>query len=220
MIRSVQLSICLLVLCAGGGFVEASAQTDSSWVDAYETRDGIAVYSRRIPESRILELKAVCAVDVPPSIVFRTAMRRDTYQHTSKYVAEYRIIQTDSSNVWYTYQRLAIPIFQDRDYTLRYEAMLDSIRGDYSLVWTIANEKGPPPRESVVRVQASRGALEMVPVEAGTKTRLTCTIYADPGGRIPGWLANIGNRSTVPNLLRAIRDKSMAEHDSRRTDEH
>jgi hypothetical protein len=218
--RSFKLCIFVLVLCAGGTYTKASVQTDSLWVDPYVTDDSITVCSRTVPESGILELRAECIVNVPSGIVFRTAMRRDTYQHTSKYVVDYRIIQTDSSNVWYTYQRLAIPIFQDRDYTLRYEAMLDSIRGDYSLVWTIANEKGPPPRENVVRVQASRGALEMVPVEAGTKTRLTCTIYADPGGSIPGWLANIGNRSTVPNLLRAIRDKSMAEHDSRRADEH
>jgi hypothetical protein len=213
MIKCLRLSVSTLVLSLGGAFPHASAQTDSSWVNPYETDDGIAVYSREVLESGILELRAVCIADVPPNIVFQTAMRRDTYRHTSKYVVDYQIIRTDQSNVWYTYQRLAIPLFRDRDYTLRYEAKQDSLHGHYSLVWTIANDKGPPPNEDVVRIEVSRGALEMVPLDEGTKTQLTCTIYADPGGSIPGWLANIGNKSTVPDLLRAIRDSSLAEHD-------
>ncbi len=200
--------------------MKASGQTDSTWMEPYETDDSIAVYSREVPESGILELRAVCVVDVSPGIVFRAAMRRDTYRHTSKYVVDYRIIRTDQSNVWYTYQRLAIPLFRDRDYTLRYEARQDSLHGHYSLIWTIANDRGPPPDENVVRIEVSRGALEMIPKEEGTKTQLVCTIYADPGGSIPGWLANIGNRSTVPDLLRAIRDKSMAEKEPSSSNEN
>jgi hypothetical protein len=220
MIRLFQLCIFALVLSAGGASVKASAQTDSSWVDPYETDDSISVYSRKIPESRILEFRATCVIDVPPSIVFRTAMRRDTYRHTSKYVEDFQIIRSDESNVFYIYQRIAIPLFRDRDYTLRYEEMQDSLHGHFSLVWTIANDMGPPPKEHVVRIEVSRGAFEMIPVKEGTKTRLTCTICTDPGGNIPGWLVNIGNRSTMPDLLRAIRDNSMMEHDSLRTHEH
>jgi hypothetical protein len=220
MINGLQLCICAVALAAGGTSTQASAQTDSSWADLYETDDSILVYSREVPESGILELRAVCVIDVPPGIVFRTAMRRDTYRHTSKYVVDFRIFRTDQRNVWYTYQRLAIPVFKDRDYTLRYEARQDSFHGDYSLVWTIANDKGPPPDEGVVRIEVSRGVLEMVPENGGTKTRLICTIYADPGGSIPRWLANIGNRSTLPDLLRAIRDNSMAEHDFERANEN
>jgi hypothetical protein len=208
----------MLVLTAGGA--TASAQTDSSWVDSFETDDSIAVYSRKVLGTSILEFKAVCIVEVPPGIVFRTAMRRDTYRHTSKYVVDFRIIPSDQSNVWYTYQRLAIPLFKDRDYTLRYEARQDSLHGHSSLVWTIANDKGPPPDEDVVRIEFSRGALEMIPIEERRKTRLTCTIYADPGGRIPDWLANIGNRYTLPDLLRAIRDNSMADTDSQKNNEN
>jgi hypothetical protein len=220
MIRLFQLCIFTLVLSAGGVAIKASAQTDSSWVDPYETDDGIAVCSRRVPESRILEFKAMCVVDVPPSIVFRAAMRRDTYRHTSKYVVDFQIIHSDESNVFYIYQRIGIPLFRDRDYTLRYEEMQDSLHGYFSLVWTIANDKGPPPTEDVVRIEISRGGFEMLPVEEGKKTRLICTICTDPGGNIPGWLVNIGNRSTLPDLLRAIRDNSMTGHDSQKTNEN
>jgi hypothetical protein len=214
MFKCLKLFVCALGLSRGGASPHAIAQTDSSWVNPYETDDGIAVYSRDVPESGILELRAVCVANAPPNVVFRAAMRRDTYRQTSKYVVDFQIIRTDQSNLWYTYQRLAIPLFRDRDYTLRYEARQDSLHGYYSIVWTIANDKGPPPKEDVVRIEVSRGGLEMVPVDEGTRTRLACTIYADPGGSIPSWLANIGNRSTVPDLLRAIRENSMAEHDS------
>lgn len=220
MIRLFQLCFFVLVLSIGGVSIDAPAQTDSSWVGPYETDDSIAVYSRKVPESRILEFKAVCVLNVPPGIVFQAVMRRDTYRHTSKYVVEFRIIHSDESNAFYIYQRIAIPLFKDRDYTLRYEEMQDSLHGHYSLVWTIANDKGPPPDENVVRIETSRGAFEMFPEKEGTKTRLICTIYVDPGGSIPGWLADIGNRSTLPDLLRAIRDNSMSEHDSERTDEN
>jgi hypothetical protein len=210
MIRSLQLIVCTVALSSGGPALDLFAQTGSSWLDPHETDDSISVSSREVPDSGVLELRAVCMADAAPWIVFRAAMRRDTYRHTSKYVVDYRIINTEYSNVWYTYQRLSIPLIMDRDYTLRYEATQDSLNGRYSLVWTTANDKGPPPGEDVVRIEVSRGALEMVPEENGTKTRLIYTMYADPGGTIPGWLANIGNRSTVPDLLRAIRDASAA----------
>jgi hypothetical protein len=71
-----------------------------------------------------------------------------------------------------------------------------------------------------VRIEVSRGALEIISEEQGVATRIVCTIYADPGGNIPGWLANIANKSTVPDLLRAIRDNSMAEREPSKANEH
>jgi hypothetical protein len=220
MIRLFRLCVFSLLISAGGASIKASAQSDSSWVGSYETDDSIAVCSRKVSESRILEFRAMCVIDVPPSNVFRTVMRRDTYRHTSRYVVDFQVIASDTSSVFYIYQRLAIPLFSDRDYTLRYEEIQDSLHGHFSLVWTIANDKGPPPNENVVRIEVSWGSFEMTPIEEGRKTRLTCTIYTDPGGNIPGWLVNIGNRSTMPDLLRAIRDNSMIEHGSLRTNDN
>jgi hypothetical protein len=198
------LVLALCVLCA-----RTSAQTDTLWMDPYETDDSIFVSSRDVPGSNVLEFRAACLVDAPPDAVFRAAMRRNTYKHTSKYLVEYRVIKTPQASVWYVYQRLSIPFLDDRDYTLRYEAMHDSLEGSSSIIWTIANDKGPPPEKGVVRIGVSRGAIAMIPEEQSARTRLIYTMYADPGGSVPGWLVNIGNQSTVPDLLRAIRNASI-----------
>jgi hypothetical protein len=187
---------------------------DTTWTDPFETSDSILVYCRDVTDSGVLELRAVCDVNASPATLFRVAMRRETYHHTSKYVVDYRIIRTADPDVWYAYQRLSIPFLNDRDYTLRYEAHQDSLHGFYAIIWNIATDKGPPPEEGVVRITVSRGSVEIRPAANGTRSRLTYTMYADPGGRVPGWLTNIGNRSTVPDLLRAIRDAAVAAQDS------
>jgi hypothetical protein len=216
MFGNIYLLISTLTLPALGLSAHVPAPDDTLWTEPFETSDSILVCSRDVADSGVLELNAVCEVNASPAAVFRAAMRRETYRHTSKYVVDYRIIRTAQPNVWYAYQRLSIPFLHDRDYTLRYEARQDSLHGVYSIVWTIANDNGPPPEESVVRIEVSRGSIEIRPLGSGTRAQLTYTMYADPGGSVPGWLANIGNRSTVPDLLRAIRDASVVEQDSTR----
>ena len=39
----------------------------------------------------------------------------------------------------------------------------------------------------------------------GTQTFVTYYLFTDPGGAIPGWVANRANTTAVPNVLLAVR---------------
>jgi uncharacterized protein YndB with AHSA1/START domain len=208
---------CSLLLLGGLSFSAtvaiargAAPAAEVAWADNRVTDDGIAMASRKIPGTGIYEVRASCMVEAAPQQVFRVAMQRETYENSTKHVAEYRVVGTEGENVWYTYERLAFPLIRDRDYTLRYESRRDPPKQLFSIAWNLANDRGPLPKNGVVRVSATRGTLEMTPEDEGKKTRLVCTMFADPGGWIPGWLANYVNRSTVPEMLRLIRTKSTA----------
>jgi len=188
----------------------AAVTAEPAWADNRVTDDGITMASRRIPGTGIYEVRASCGVEAAPEKVFHVAMQRETYENSTKHVAEYRVVGTEGENVWYTYERLSFPLISDRDYTLRYESRRDAPKQQFSIAWSLANDHGPLAKNGVVRVSATRGTLEMTPEDEGKKTRLVCTMFADPGGWIPSWLANYVNRSTVPDMLRLIRTKSTA----------
>ena len=184
------------------------AAAEAAWADNRVTDDGITMASRRIPGTGIYEVRASCGVEAAPEKVFHVAMQRETYENSTKHVADYRVVGTEGEDVWFTYERLSFPLISDRDYTLRYVSRRDVPKQQFSIAWNLANEHGPLAKNGVVRVSATRGTLEMTPEDEGKKTRLVCTMFADPGGWIPSWLANYVNRSTVPDMLRLIRTKS------------
>jgi hypothetical protein len=193
------------VLAAG-----AAPAPEAAWADNRVTDDGITMASRRIPGTGFYEVRACCVVDAAPQKVFHVAMQRETYENSTKHVTEYRVVGTEGENVWYTYERLSFPLIRDRDYTLRYESRRDPPKQQFSIAWTLANDRGPLPKKGVIRVSATHGTLELTPEDGGKKTLLVCTMFADPGGWIPNWLVNYVNRSTVPDMLRLIRTKSTA----------
>lgn len=208
--RSSLLLAGLAMAAPGAIAADAPPIAEPAWSDNRVTSDGITMASRRIPGTGLYEVRASCAVDAAPLRVFDVAMQRETYENSTKHVADYRVVANEGENVWYTYERLSFPLIRDRDYTLRYESRRDVPKQQFSIAWNLANERGPAPQKGVVRVNATRGVLEMLPEAEGKKTRLVCTMFADPGGWIPSWLVNYVNRSTVPDMLRLIRTKSVA----------
>lgn len=200
-----------LVLALGriGAAPAESEPGGPPWKDEKLTSDGLAISTRRHPGTGLYEVRASCALAVAPVTVFAVAMQRETYRTTTKYMVEYRLLE-DGDRVWYTYERLSFPLFRERDYTVRHEVVTNEPGQRYVIRWTLANDRGPKARPGVIRVAATEGALEISREPGGIGTRIVCSAVADPGGWIPNWATNLANRSTVPDLLRAIRTKSLA----------
>lgn len=187
----------------------ADAARDAGWQKVQRTSDGIEVTARRRPGAQVYEVRASCAVEATPATVFGVAMRRDSYDNSTKHVTEYRVVRRESQDIWYTYERLSFPLIRDRDYTLRYECTPSGQTNAYRIAWSIANEAGPEPKPHAVRITLADGALEIIPENGGKSSRLICTTILDPGGYVPKWLVNYLNRSTLPDLLRELRAKSI-----------
>jgi len=198
--------LALMLTC--GGAAEQTKPDLPPWKDGRTTSDGVTISSRRLPGTGLYEVRASCVAAAPPATVFAVSMKRETYQDTTKYMVVYRILE-DGERAWCTYERLRFPFLKDRDYTVRHELVVNEPGKRYVVRWANANDRGPKPEPGVIRVSISDGELEITPAPDGTGTRIVCTAVANPGGWVPHWVANFVNRSTVPDLIRVLRSKSI-----------
>jgi hypothetical protein len=178
---------------------------DNTWTMVNKTGDGIEIYSRSIAGTNIREYRASLTVNSTPAAVYQSAVHKETYDNISKYLEINRIIYTENPALWYNYQRINPPIISKRDYTLKYETTADKETGNYIIWWVIANDHGPAAEPSVVRVETCRGKISITPAGNGSSL-ISYELITDPGGYIPAWAVNIANRTSLPDILRAIRD--------------
>jgi hypothetical protein len=110
----------------------------------------------------------------------------------------------DKSLLLYTV--IKAPLADRRDVTVRIsdESQWQAGRGFLKARWTVS-EAGPEPVEGIVRVRVNDGYWLLRPRDGGARTQLTYYLYTDPGGSVPRWLVNQANRSSVPEIVRALR---------------
>ena len=65
-------------------------------------------------------------------------------------------------------------------------------------------------RPGVVRVKLDTGSWLLEPREGGKKTFVTYYLHTDPGGSLPAWVADKANKSSMPDVMRAVRKQATA----------
>ncbi|MEE8410260.1 MAG: START domain-containing protein, partial [Myxococcota bacterium] len=124
-------------------------------------------------------------------------------------MAEARILR-EEGDTRIVYQRVSPPIVDDRDYTLRIVAFEDQETGVFEQRLSLANDRGPPPVDGVVRVLVVEGGWLLEPV-GKNKTRILYWLHTDPGGAVPGWAFNVGQQYTLPDQIEALRRRAGAD---------
>lgn len=173
-------------------------------------RDRIIIYSRARTGSAALEFKSVGTIDAPTSAVFAVLNNAEAYPGFMPYTQECRVLKrTQACTV--AYQRLELPMVEDRDYTLRSENSKKAGPNGpiYRIKWRPANDLGPAEKPGVIRVKVCEGGWIIEPDGAGG-TRATYLIYTDSGGAIPAVIANTGSRMAIRKIFAAIRKEVHA----------
>ncbi|MGI8890927.1 MAG: SRPBCC family protein [Chthoniobacterales bacterium] len=201
--RSAVLSFIVLAI-ARLTLVADSEGSGTPWKEE-GNRDRLVIYSRAHPGSAVREFKSVGAIDAPPSAVFAVLDNAEAYPQFMPYTSESRVLKKTGT---YTiaYQRLELPLVDDRDYTLRSKhSRTESPSGPvYHIEWQPANDLGPAEIPGVQRVKVCEGGWLIEPTGDG-RTRATYLIYTDSGGAIPAAIANSGSRLAIRKLFAAIR---------------
>jgi len=169
------------------------------------TGDEIIIYSRTREDSTLKEFKSVGTIDARSSAVFAVLNDVEAYPSFMPYTSECSVLKR-IGDCTIAYQRLALPLVNDRDYTLRSEhSQVPGPNGPiYRIQWEPANDLGPSVKPGVQRVNVCEGGWLIEPDGAGT-TRATYTIYTDSGGAIPAVIANRGSRTAIRKMFAAIR---------------
>jgi len=192
----------LLVLLAGAG--------EPAWQQV--TRDdGITVQARTPEGGAVSEVKATALVDAPPHDVWRVIRDYTNYTKTMPYTDESRVLASEQDGkVIVFYCLVNAPLVDKRDFIIRIRDESDwkEGKGFLKTAWTVTTEGAPAEREGVVRVKLNNGYWLLEPREEGKKTFVTYYLYTDPGGSLPKWIADKANKTSVPDVLRAVRKEA------------
>ncbi len=189
-------------------FLPGELSSATAWRAEGQVR-GVAISSRVRPGSTLKEFRGIGLIKAAPAVVHAVIEDREKYPSFMPYTAESRIVKRRGS-VLFNYQRLALPMMKDRDYTVRVRRSRErSPAGPVFFIrWEAADETGPPPRPGITRVHLCEGSWRLEPVSEGV-TRATYTIYTDTGGAVPAFVANFGGRIGIGKLFEAVRRRAL-----------
>ena len=189
----------LLVLLAGAA--------EPAWQQVARD-DGITVMARTPEGGAVSEVKATALVDAPPQDVWRVIRDYANYSKTMPYTEESRVLASEQEGkITVFYCLVNAPLVDKRDFIIRIRDESDwkDGKGFLKAAWTMTTDGAPAVREGVVRVKLNNGYWLVEPREEGKKTFVTYYLYTDPGGSLPKWIADKANKTSVPDVLRAVR---------------
>lgn len=177
------LILVLLLFFAG---IRARAQSEWKFVTE---KDGIKVYSKSVPGSKIKALKVECVLystasalvtlllDVPAAV--------EWVSHTKSCV----LLRQVSSAELYYYSEVSLPWpLENRDFVAHVKVSQDPVSKEVfvnapAIPGWIGNKKG------IVRVNHSLGLWTISPVDKN-RIKVSYSLQVDPGGVIPAWAVN------------------------------
>jgi hypothetical protein len=197
-------TLSLLVLLSGAN--------EAAWKQVSRD-DGISVLARTPEGGGAAEVKATTLMDVPADAVWKVVRDYVNYKKVMPYTEESRVLATqEGGKVTTVYCLVNAPLVDKRDFIIRVldESDWKGGQGFMKATWKETSEGAPAEREGVVRVKLNQGYWLLEPREGGKKTFVTYYVLTDPGGSLPGWVSDKANKSSVPDVLRAVRKTATA----------
>ncbi len=162
-------------------------------------KGGVKVYRREMRPG--IELAAEGNIAATPERVRRVLLDYPNHARWQKHLKDNRILARGDGYLE-VYQRLDLPVLDDRDFTLRV-----TWGDDGPIPWmrfTTANERGPAPVRGVVRVSRHEGGWRLEPVDGGKSTHAVYRFYLDLAGSFPAWMGKGQAASDLPELFANI----------------
>lgn len=158
---------------------------------------GVKVYRREKRPG--IELAAEGTFAASPERVRRVLLDYPSHAKWQKHLKENRILARGDGFLE-VYQRLELPVLDDRDFTLHV-----TWGDDNAVLWMrFAAARGPAPVKGVVRVTDHSGGWRLEAVDGGKSTRAVYRFHIDLAGSFPSWMGKGQATSDVPELFANI----------------
>jgi len=162
-------------------------------------KNGVKVYRREKRPG--IELAAEGNIAASPERIRRVLIDYPHHPAWQKHLKENRVL-AHGDGFLDVYQRLDLPVLDDRDFTLHVTW------GDEGpLAWmrfVAANDRGPAPVRGVVRVTQHEGGWRLEPIEGGRSTHAVYRFYLDLAGSFPAWMGKGQAANDLPELFANI----------------
>jgi hypothetical protein len=161
-------------------------------------KKGVVVYKN--DSSSFVHMAADAIIKAKPAVVQKALLQYEQQVGKVPRLSEAKILEKGKTSLR-VYQRLALPVIDDRDFILQVKWGGGDKRRWVSFRTT---DKGPSPRKGIVRVSYNVGKWQLTPVHNGHHTRLRLVNGIDIAGDIPSWAAKSGGADDIPELYEAI----------------
>lgn len=200
------LSLCVMKTFAQAGWRRVAA------------RDGIKVYAKTVPDSKIKAMKAECVLDADVDEVIALLLDVNAAEQWVCHTKSCRLIKrvSDTELLYHTEVSLPWPL-DNRDFVTH----LRVIRSENSPITTIEAPAIPgimPVREGVVRISTSINRWVLHPLPSA-RVRVEYTLQVDPGGHIPAHVVNMFACRAPIETFQNMR-KVLAERKSKPASDH
>ena len=214
--RRARLHWALLVgvaaLLAAIGTAAAKGPLYTGWQkgpwEHYDSEDGITVWTNDQVETGVEAVRAEAMIPLPASKLFPIIIDEDRAKGYS-FIGDFEILERHDD--WgYLYQRVKATGVDDRDFTVRLQMVKPTVEnaGPYGWQWTQANDKGPGPKDGIVRATRVQGSYLLTPVGDGTKTLVSYRVWFDPNSWVPNFLINNAVRDSATETVRRLMQDS------------
>ena len=185
---------------------EASAPAGEGWVQV-STSSKLSVYYRYKKGSPIKEYQAIGVIAAPNWVVENVLADTEAYPNFMPYVAECKVLAREAEGLT-TYQRVSAPFISGRDYVLhiRIETRHSKSGTVYVRHWNVDSSRVVAEHPGTIRMKVNEGSWTLEP--AGESTRVTYSIFTNPGGSIPTGMLNYANQSVIPKIFAAVEKQS------------
>jgi hypothetical protein len=176
----------------------ASALADEGFVLLGDEK-GVKIYRREKRPG--IEFAIEGSFAASPERVRRVLVDYPNHRKWQKHLKENRVL-TRGDHALDVYQRLDLPVLDDRDFTLH---VTWGDEGD--VLWTrfvAANDRGPAPVKGVTRVTDHDGAWRLEPTEGGKTTHAVYRFHLDLAGSFPAWMGKGQAASDLREFFAAI----------------
>jgi len=177
----------LLFILTGILFIVTRAQ--NNWV-LKGNRDGILVYTRSMPDSKVKSIKVECTLPVTLSQMVFIILDIDASKQWIYSTKSATTIKQVSPAELYYYSELDMPWpVTNRDFIAHIKVTQDAA----TKVVTVNAENVPgfvALKPNIVRVKESVGKWLFTPAGPNA-VKVEYTLFTDPGGSLPAWLVNM-----------------------------
>lgn len=199
---------CWLALGALG--FSSAALAEEEWEEIVS--GPITVKTRDREDSSVKEIWAEGAMHAPVQDVQAAMTDAENFPRYVPYVKESRLVGGRTpEGAHYVYTRLELPWVTSRDYVLKViieKSVDENGAGEFKNYWK-AQADYLPKRANVVRLTENEGGWHITPLGDGQKSWAVYRFSVDPGGWIPSFAADLGNKRGVLETFKAFENEAI-----------
>jgi hypothetical protein len=177
----------------------------------------ILVRVREVNGSTAREIWAEGTMDASVQDIQAAILDAEAYPRFMPYVKESRTLGTSPEGGKLNYARIEPPLLSPRDYVVQvkiHRKVNEDGSGEFSNSWRSAPD-ALPDRDGVVRMRLCEGGWRIRPGEDG-HARAEYRAAVDPGGWLPAFLSDMGNRTGVIETFQAVEKEARRRGEQRR----